>query len=835
MEGEDKKIIALSEGADLDALSATLAVQKLFPDSYLLTPKYLSKRAGEVFRDFKDLFRTTRDLPESFTLILTDTQHVPEEIPEDRVERLIIYDHHPLDIKDDFEGRVEKVGSATTLVVEELINAGKSVSPEEATIIALGIYEDTGNFTYEGTTDRDLKATAWLLKQGADLKTIRRYLLESFTKDQIEVVRRIISSIEKVFIEDKEIAIATAVLEKYEPDVNALLYEVKDLKEADAFFVIIEAEGKTYVFGRSQSEEIDAGKVLSFFGGGGHPEAGAVKLENVAAERIKKLLIDHLRGIDLPGIRVGEIMSSPPFVIASDLPVQEGLKLLSEREFANAPVVDGEGRLLGIVSKKSLMKVSKLYPQDPVGEFVNKDFTTLSPDSPVWEAEEVLTKFGHKLIPVVEGDRVVGVITRLDVLYRMKEDLGSAKAVHKRVRLPKNIEGIAKEVGEVAKDLGFRAYIVGGVVRDILLGKEVWDLDLVVEGDALEVARRLAEKHGVEVHPFPEFGTAHLKIGDLKLEFATARRETYSHPGAYPKVERASLKEDLVRRDFTINAMAISVNPEDFGTLIDFFGGIRDLKDRIVRVLHPVSFIEDPVRILRALRFAGRLGFKLSKSTDRLLKQAVDLGLLDQAPRGRVMNEIRLALREDRLLEILSLYRKFKVLDHVIKGFSWDQRLEDRLMDLKKVIDWHSLEFSSERIDYGWIFLMVILLSVKREMGMKFLEEVSAPAWVRESMDYLYGSMSVLKSRLRKATKNSEIYKTLKGVHISVLLILMTCRDVRDKVRVFLERLRFIKAPPEAVSKLKEKGLKGRDLGVEIERIKEREMDGERSFIMERS
>ena len=835
MEGEEKKIIVLSEGADLDALSAALALQKLFPDSYLLTPKYLSKRAGEVFRDFKDLFRTTRDLPDRFTLILTDTQHIPDSIPEGRVQRLIIYDHHPLEEKGGLEGRVEKVGSATTLVVEELIKKEVHVSPEEATVIALGIYEDTGNFTYEGTTDRDLRAAAWLIEGGADLKTIRKYLLESFTKDQIEVVRRIISSIEKVFIEDREIVIATAVLERYEPDVNALLYEVKDLKEADAFFVIIEAEGKTYVFGRSQSEGIDAGKVLSFFGGGGHPEAGAVKLENVSAERIKKLLIDHLRGIDLPGIRVGEIMSSPPFLIASDLPVQEALKLLSERGFANAPVVDEGGKLLGIVSKKSLMKISKLYPRDPVGEFVNKDFTTLSPDSPVWEAEEVLTKFGQKLIPVVEEGKVLGVITRLDVLYRMKEDLGSAKAVHKRVKLPKNIEDIAKEVGEIAKGMGFRAYIVGGVVRDILLGKEVWDLDLVVEGDALEVARRLAERHGVEVHPFPEFGTAHLKVGSLKLEFATARRETYAHPGAYPKVERASLKEDLVRRDFTINAMAISVNPEDFGTLIDFFGGIRDLKDRIIRVLHPVSFIEDPVRILRALRFAGRLGFKLSKSTERLLRQAVDLGLLDQAPRGRIMNEIRLALREDRLLEILSLYRKFKVLEHVIKGFSWNQRLEDRLMDLKKVVDWHSLEFPSERIDYGWVFLMVILLSVKREVGLRFLEEVSAPAWVRDSMEHLYSSMNMLKSKLRRADKNSEIYRVLKGVHLSILLILMTCRDLREKVKLFLERLRFVKAPPEAVSKLKEKGLKGRNLGVEIERIKERAMDEERSFIMERS
>ncbi len=822
---ECSKLIVLTEGADLDALSSALGVQKLFPDSCLLNPRYLSKRAGLVFRDFKHLFRVSDRYPERFVLVLTDTRYFPEEVPKDRVEKVIVYDHHPTGDIEEYEGRVDRVGATTTLVVEELMHRDADLSPEEATVIALGIYEDTGNFTYEGTTERDLRAVSWLLSKGADLKLIRRYMLESFTKEQIEIVRRILSSIEKLYLDDREIVIATAVLERYEPDINSLLYEIKDLKEADAFFVIIEAQNKTYVFGRSQTKDIDAGKILSQFGGGGHPEAGATKLENVSAERIKNLLIGYLKGIKPPRLRVGDIMSSPPFLLSEHLSVRDALMELSERGFANAPVIDREGNLIGIVSKKALLKLSKLYPDEPVGEFVSKDFTTLSPDSPVWEAEEVLTKFGQKLIPVVENGTVVGVVTRLDILHRMKEDLGELKAFQRNIRIPGNIEPICREIGEIAEGLGYRAYIVGGVVRDMLLGKEVWDLDIVVEGDAIAVAEELAKHHGVRVHSFPEFGTAHVKVGALKLEFATARRETYPRPGAYPKVERASLKEDLVRRDFTINAMAVSVNPDDFGTLIDYFGGIRDLKDKIVRVLHPVSFIEDPVRILRALRFAGRLGFKLSKSTDRLLRQAVNLGMLEEAPTGRIMNEIRLALREDKLLDILALYRKYKVLEHVIKGFQWNQSLEDRLISLKKVVDWHSLEFPSEKIDYGWVFLMVLLSTVKQEVSTEFLRRVSAPAWVRENMPLIYTSLGFLKKRLREARKNSEVYRTLKNVHLSLMLILMTCDDIRDKVRFYLEKLRFVKVPPERVAKLKEEGFEGRELGQEIERIKEELMD----------
>jgi len=158
-------------------------------------------------------------------------------------------------------------------------------------------------------------------------------------------------------------------------------------------------------------------------------------------------------------------MSSPPFLISEHLSVKDALAELSERGFASAPVIDREGNLTGIISKKALLKLSRLYPDEPVGEFVSRDFTVLNPDSPIWEAEEILTRFGQKLIPVVEKGVVVGVLTRLDVLQRMREDLGELKAFQKKVRIPGNVEDLCREVGEIARSLGYRAYIVGGIVR----------------------------------------------------------------------------------------------------------------------------------------------------------------------------------------------------------------------------------------------------------------------------------------------------------------------------------------------------------------------------------
>ncbi len=822
------KLIVLEEGADLDALSASLAVLKLFPDALLLTPKYLSRRASKVFKDFKHLFRLTREMPQSFDLILVDTQYLPEGIPKEGIRKVYIFDHHPKRADFSFEGKVEEVGSATTLVVEELIKEKKEISPEEATVIALGIYEDTGSFTYEGTCERDLRATAWLMERGLNLRLLRKYIQETYTKEQLDAVGQILSSVEKLYIGGKKIAVATAVLEDYQPDINALLYEVKDLKEADAFFVIVEAQGKTYVFGRSQDEEIDVGKILSKFGGGGHRDASALKLKNVPAQRIKNLLVGYLRTLREPEVTVGSVMSSPPFLLSEHLSVRDALQELTERGFANAPVIDRRGNLVGIISKKALLKLVKLYPEDPIELFASKDFKTLSPSSPLWEAEAILSQFGQKLIPVVEEGKVVGVVTRLDILQRLKEDLGYVKPAQRHIRIPPYLEGFLKDIGRLASELGFKAYLVGGAVRDLLLRKEVYDVDIVVEGRAIDLARRVAERFGVEVHPFEEFGTAHIKVGDIKVEFATARRETYPKPGAYPKVEEASLKEDLIRRDFTVNAMALSINPEDFGTLIDYFGGLRDLKDRIIRILHPVSFIEDPVRILRALRFAGRLDFRLSKSTEKLLRQAVNLGLLEEAPRGRIANEIRLAFGEDRILEILHLYKTHRIFEHILKSFRWIPEVEEKLARLKKIVDWHSVEFPKERIDYGWVFLVLVLSQVgKREEAEKFLAEVSAPSWARKTYGILSSELGRIRSELLRAEKNSEIYGTLKGFHVSLLLILMTESKLQEKVRKFIRDLRFVKVPEEVVERLKAQGYGGRDLGERIEKIREEIMDSE--------
>ncbi len=809
------KLIILEEGADLDALSCAYGIMLLYEDAYLLKPSYLSKRASEVLSSFSDRFRILEELPETFDLILVDSHDYEEYLKsfKDRIRDIYIYDHHPKAPKG-FKGRVDSVGSCTTLVVEELIEKGVEIDPLSATLLALGIYEDTGMLTYEGTTYRDARAIAWLLERGLNLSLLRKSLSGGISKEEIDILSKHMVSLESLYVDGKKISLVVLRMEEYKPDILSLLYELKEIKESSAFFVIVEAGGKSYLFGRSIRGEFDVAGVLESFGGGGHEFASAGKFEGVPAERLKGLLEALLKGEKVP-LKAKEIMSYPPFLIHEDMDVDLALLELSQRNYAGAPVIDDRGRLVGIVYKKSLLKAQRHGIKGKVKDFMVEEFHTLEPEDFIWKAEEILSKYGEKLIPVVEKDRVVGVITRMDLLHAYRRHIQGLRAIEKKISIPEDIRGLLEEIGQEAKGLGYKVYLVGGVVRDLLMRKRIWDLDLVVEGDAIALACKLGEKWQVNCHTFQEFGTAHMKYKDYKLEFATTRRETYPHPGSYPVVEWATLKEDLLRRDFTINAMALSLNPEDFGTLIDYFGGLRDLKDGIIRVLHPMSFVEDPVRILRALRFAGRFGFKLSKGTEKLLKKAVSLGLLKKAPRGRILNELRLALREERLLEILRLYKRYGILEQIIEGFVFKPDMENLLEKLKDIVSWHKIEFPQEALDYGWVFLLLLL---KDTNGEDLLKDISAPSWVRESYKLMKESLHNLISQLQKAQKPSEIYLTLKGKPTAFLLILMLYQ--REKVRLYMERLRFIKVDVE-----KFKHLKGRELGEAIERERLRLMD----------
>lgn len=236
-----------------------------------------------------------------------------------------------------------------------------------------------------------------------------------------------------------------------------------------------------------------------------------------------------------------------------------------------------------------------------------------------------------------------------------------------KVKLPKGLLRVIGLIADTAAENSFSAFLVGGFVRDILLGAKNMDLDIVIEGDGIKTAKVFADKTHSSCVVHKDFGTAAVAMPDsVKVDFATARKELYKKPAALPTVEFGALREDLFRRDFTINAMAIAISKNDFGQVMDFFGGQKDLADKKIRILHDASFIDDPTRILRAVRFEQRLNFKIEPRTERLLKEALRKNLLKAAGKWRLNKELALISKEKLSKKI---FKRVEGLGININGF----------------------------------------------------------------------------------------------------------------------------------------------------------------------
>ncbi len=221
---------------------------------------------------------------------------------------------------------------------------------------------------------------------------------------------------------------------------------------------------------------------------------------------------------------------------------------------------------------------------------------------------------------------------------------------------------LLRAAGTIAQEKRMGAYLVGGPVRDILLKAPLVDIDIVVEGKGMEVARSFAVAFGGKVVVYPAFKTATVTLpGGRQVDFATCRKERYVRPGAFPKVAPAKIEEDLKRRDFTVNAVAVAVDPAHWGTMIDPFGGVKDIGSKKIRVLHEKSFIDDPTRMLRAVRFKERFGFEMEKKTMRLLKEAVAGGAIKTITAQRYKKEHDKILKEPRSLAMLACLRTWGI------------------------------------------------------------------------------------------------------------------------------------------------------------------------------
>src|SRR4030065_14289 len=272
------------------------------------------------------------------------------------------------------------------------------------------------------------------------------------------------------------------------------------------------------------------------------------------------------------------------------------------------------------------------------------------------------------------------------------------------------------EFGKVGDELGYSVYAVGGFVRDLLLKVENLDGDIVVEGDGIHLGEEFEKKFPCRIRTHKKFGTAIILLPDnLKVDVATARWEVYDSPAALPTVESASIKMYLYRRDFTINTLAIQLNPRGFGELIDFFGGVKDIKEKVIRVLHNLSYVEDPTGVFRAIRFEQRFGFQIGKHTQNLMKNAVKVGFLERLSGGRVLSELVLILQEENPLPALKRMRDFNLFHFLHPKLKLDEQGEILFQQIHHVISWFDLPFLEQRYERWIIYFYGLIDSLKEE------------------------------------------------------------------------------------------------------------------------
>ncbi len=821
------EVITTHINADFDSLASMLAAKKLYPEAVLVFPGSQEKNLRDFFvRSTFYVFQTERikniDLGAVKRLILVDTRQAGRigkfgDWAKKSGVDVHIYDHHPPS-PDDLHGSVEvirEVGATVTVLARLLRERGVTLTPEEATVMALGLYEDTGSFTFSSTTVEDYEAGSFFLSQGANLNVVSNMITRELTAEQVSLLNELIQSATRYVIKEQEVWVTKAFADKYVGDFALLVHKLKDMENLNVLFALAQMEGRVYLVARSRVPEVNAGEIAAAFGGGGHPTAASATIKGMMLAQVEEKLLKYLeRGIR-PAKEARDLMSFPVKTVEAHESIERAGEILTRYNINVVPAVEA-GKLVGLISRQVIEKAAfHGFKESPVRDYMTSEFATVTPGTPLAKIEDLIVGNNQRFLPVVERQKLVGAITRTDLLRLLYSDgrgdpggpaepeFSPAEPRKKWVpkimeeRLPEDILELMKRMGAEAAQIGFQIYAVGGFVRDLILRNDNYDIDIVVEGDAIALARALAEEENAEVRVHKKFGTAKLIWpGGRRVDMATARLEYYDYPAALPRVEVSSIKLDLYRRDFTVNALAVNLSPEHFGELIDFFGGLKDIKDRVIRVLHNLSFVEDPTRIFRALRFEQRMGFQIARHTHFLMETAVRLGLFGRLSGRRLFRELVLCLGEEKPFAVMKRLGDYGLLKFLHPKLKADRGVGELFQRLQNVVSWYDLLFTGERYERWMVAFLGLADPLNERETREFLCRLSLSERFQNSFTERRRQTAHITHRLSRTQKRSEIYSLLNPLPTEFLLYAMgktASEEAKKNISLYFTTLKNIR------------------------------------------
>ncbi len=820
------EVITTHVNSDFDCLGAMIAAKKLYPEAEMVFAGSQERSLREFFLKsayYAHSFKRVRDIDLAAVtrLILVDVRQAsrigafgPVALrPEVDVH---IYDHHP-DVPGALQGSVQvirPVGATVTILTHLFMEKGIDPTPDEATMMMLGLYEDTGSLLFSSTTEEDYQAAAFLLKRGASLSTVADFLIQELTADQVALLHELINSSFLLNINGVDITLAHASVDHFVPDIAVLAHKLKDMQRLDVLIIAVRMEGRIFLVGRSRISEAPVGEILAELGGGGHAYAASGTVRDMTLVQVLDALPDILRRHVNPRWEARHLMSYPVKTISEDATIDDVRRTLTRYGLNALPVVRGEA-VVGIITRHVVERAAHHRLANVlVKEYMSGDFSTVSPQATVDALKDLIVERNQRFVPVIDRGALVGAITRTDLLRHMVSGVRSARlpeiglgpddsgqGMRRRhverlikLRLPEPILKVMKDCGTVGDELGMPVYAVGGFVRDLLLEMENLDLDVVVEGDGIAFALAFAKRYPCRVREHRKFGTAVLIFPDgFKLDVASARMEYYLEPGALPTVEHSSIKLDLFRRDFTINTLALALSPGEFGELRDFFGAQRDMHDKVLRVLHNLSFVEDPTRVFRAVRFEQRLGFQLGTHTEHLLRSAVRMGFLDRVKGTRLFNELRIIFEEAHPLPAVFRLAELDLLKYIHPALSLGAKKRANFEAASHAVQWYRFIYIGDTFQCWQVYLLCLFSDLDDEALESLCGRLEIPnryqTLLFDQRKRAHYTLTRMHRALRRKNppRPSELYHWLHDFSTELLVYMMACSR-QEKVRRWISR-----------------------------------------------
>lgn len=863
-------LITCHSNADFDALAAMCAAALIYGPCDVLFPGTQEANLQTFYQELKErpgaapgctfLDDRVPDFSKYGRLVAVDTRrrsrlrHVWPLLdnPGTRIE---VWDHHP-ETSDDVHAHVchaEICGAVTTLLIEEIQKRNIAVPRETATVLGLGIYSDTGSFSFSSVTQRDFAAAGWLLGRGMDINIISEKTAFSMTKEHIRALNALLESAQTYHINGVDVVLAEATLDSYLDDFAFLAHKMMEMEKFDILFAIGRMDDRIQIVARSRSHAVNVGAVCSAFGGGGHAYAASASVRDKTLSEVRDGILTQLYLQEEGEKTARDYMSQPAIGIEEGHTIAEADELMLHFGLKTMPVfAPMTRRCTGLIDSQITQKaISHGLAGAPLTDYMRRNLKTLPVTATLRDITTVIVGARQRLVPIVSGgSSVVGVVSRTDLINIFAQEPGRMNPTDRapksrnmgrtmRDRLPKDVLDILEKAGALGRSRQTPVYVVGGFVRDLLLKTPNHDIDLVVEGDGIGFARAFAGVLGGRVRVHKKFLTSVVIFPgaggkEERVDVATARLEYYESPAALPTVEHSSIKMDLYRRDFTINALAIRLDCEPMGEIVDFFGGQKDIRDRVIRVLHTLSFVEDPTRCLRAVRFEQRYHFRIGPATEKLIKNDVSLKLLDKLSPSRLFNEFEHICAEETAILCIRRLHELGILQAIHPQLSINPDRKEMLIRTAKVMAWYRLLYIDEEMRPWLVYFLVLCSSLTYAVTLEVFRRLGIPPALKNEVLGCRGKARSLRSSLKRLTATpgfrvSALCAMLRPLPVEFVLYLMADMEVPETRRALSRYITVWRTEKPGVdgSDLKKLGLApGPAYGVILQRLLEAKLDG---------